>query len=252
MEPANFAELKSKIDSWDISAEELLLQKMKIFTINYNEEFQQFCKNMDNFSNHIETVEVEHLKAINQIKTISSERFIENALEKAEESESESVSNENNIIDSSKEIQITNVEKMKSAIDISLDCLNKINKKNKNKEEIEDDAVSVVSSKMMMDKTVKGVRLPFIIGNEDFKADKAIGLNVAPEKNEDEDNKSEDEEEERDSDIEEFVSDIKVDKKQREKWEKIRKKKEKMKQKEKERKIRSKTMANNVQKKKRT
>ena len=89
MEPANFAELKSKIDSWDISAEELLLQKMKIFTINYNEEFQQFCKNMDNFSNHIETVEVEHLKAINQIKTISSERFIENALEKAEESESE-------------------------------------------------------------------------------------------------------------------------------------------------------------------
>ncbi len=65
MEPANFAELRSKIDSWDISAEELLLQKMKIFTINYNEEFQQFCKNLDNFSYNIESVEVEHLKAIN-------------------------------------------------------------------------------------------------------------------------------------------------------------------------------------------
>ena len=91
MEPANFAELRSNIDSWDISAEELLLQKMKIFTINYNEEFQQFCKNMDNFSKHIESVEVEHLKAINQIKTISRERFIENTLDKRDESESESI-----------------------------------------------------------------------------------------------------------------------------------------------------------------
>ena len=69
MEQANFSELRSKIDSWDIAAEEILLQKMKIFTINYNEEFQQFCKNMDNLSNDIEAAEVEHLKAINQIKS---------------------------------------------------------------------------------------------------------------------------------------------------------------------------------------
>ena len=179
MNPANFAELKSKIDTWDISAEELLLQKMKIFTINYNEEFQQFCKNMDNFANHIESLEVEHLKAINKIKTISRDKFIENALNKGEESDSESCSNENNLTPTPNEIQITNVEKMKSAIDICLNCLEEINRKNKNKEEIEDDAVSVASSKLIMDKGTK-VRLPFIIGSEEFKADKAIGLNVSP------------------------------------------------------------------------
>ena len=255
MEPANFAELRSKIDSWDITAEELLLQKMKIFTINYNEEFQQFCKNMDNFSNHIESVEIEHLKAINQINTLSTDKFIEHALDKGEESESESISNENNITEGSKEIQITNVEKMKTAINISLDCLNTISKKNKNKEEIEDDTVSVTSSKIVMDSKAK-VRLPFIIGTDEFKADKAIGLNVAREKDEDEEvekeKKIEEEEEERDSDVEEFLGGIDVDKKQKEKWEKIRKKKKKKmkkkKEKEKKKLEASKTFANNVPK----
>ena len=179
MNPANFAELKSKIDTWDISAEELLLQKMKIFTINYNEEFQQFCKNMDNFANHIESLEVEHLKAINKIKTISRDKFIENALNKGEESDSESCSNENNLTPTPNEIQITNVEKMKSAIDICLNCLEEINRKNKNKEEIEDDAVSVASSKLIMDKGTK-VRLPFIIGSEEFKAEE---ININPNNN---------------------------------------------------------------------
>ena len=230
MNPANFAELKSKIDTWDISAEELLLQKMKIFTINYNEEFQQFCKNMDNFANHIESLEVEHLKAINKIKTIARDKFIENALNKGEESESESCSNENNLTPTTpNEIQITNVEIMKPAIDISLNCLEEINRKNKNKEEIEDDAVSVASSKIMMDKGAK-IRLPMIIGTEEFKADKAIGLNVAPIEDDDDNlerKQNEEEEYEEDSDVEELLQDINtnIDQKQKQKWDKIRGKK---------------------------
>ena len=219
MEPANFSELRSKIDSWDISAEELLLQKMKIFTLNYNEEFQQFCKNMDNLDNCIESIEVEHLKAINQLKTLSRDRFVENIIDN-EESESET--NENRINEGPREIQITNVEEIKTTIDISVNCWNQINKKNKNQEEIEDDAVSVVSSKIMTVDNKAKVRLPFIIGTELFNADKAIGLNVAREKDEDEEVEKEknEEEEEHDSDVEEFVKDIKVDKKLREKWEK--------------------------------
>ena len=228
MEPANFAELTSKIDSWDITAEQMLLQKMKIFTISYNEEFQQFCKNMDNFSNHIETVELEHLKAINQIKSISSEKFIENTIDKGEESESEIVANENNIVDNT--LQITNIEKMRQTIDISLNCLNEINRKNKNTEEIEDDAVSVASSKILMvDKGAK-VRLPFVIGTDEFKNDKAIGLNVAPL---DDEEKPPESEEEEDSDVEEYLSGIKIDEKQKKKWKKIQKKKKKQKNKEK-------------------
>jgi hypothetical protein len=214
MEPANFAELKSKIDSWDITAEQMLLQKMKIFTISYNEEFQQFCKNMDNFSNNIEAVEVEHLKAINQIKTISRERFIENALDKGEESESESVTNENNISETNRDFQISNIEKKRKAIDICLNSLNEINKKNKNKEEIEDDNTSVVSSKIIMDdKGGAKVRLPFVIGTEEFKADKAIGLNVAPidDEEENKEKKQDDDEEDEDSDVEEYLAGINVD-----------------------------------------
>ena len=250
MEPANFAELRTKIDSWDISAEELLLQKMKIFTINYNEEFQQFCKNMDNFSNNIEDVELEHLKAINQIKTISRDQFIENALDKGEESESESVSNDNNIKEPV-EIQITNIEKMKNTIEVSLNCLEEISRKNKNKEEIEDDAASVVSSKIMMDKGAK-VRLPFVIGTQEFKADKHIGLNVAPENDEEDEKEKEkkenEEESEEDSDVEEILADIKVDEKQRKKWERVKKKKEEKKQKLKQKLLASKTFSNNVPK----
>ena len=253
MEPANFAELKSKIDNWDISAEELLLQKMKVFTINYNEEFQQFCRNMDNFSNSMQMVEVEHLKAINQIKTISRDKFIENALDKGEESESESVSNENNFSETSTPtpggIQITNVESIKTAMEISLNCLNEINKKNKNKEEIEDDTVSVASSKIMMDKGAK-MRLPFIIGTEEFKADKAIGLNVAIEEEEPKDKEKEEEENEDDSEIEEYLADINVDEKRRKKWEKVKKKREKKRKKEKEKKKleEAKTLANKTSK----
>ena len=235
MEPANFSELRSKIDSWDISAEELLLQKMKIFTLNYNEEFQLFCKNMDNFSNSIETVEVEHLKAINQLKILSRDRFVENTIDN-EESESET--NENRINEGPREIQIANVEEIKSTIEISINCLNQINKKNKNQEEIEDDTVSVVSSKIMTVDNKAKVRLPFIIGTELFMADKAIGLNVAREKDEDEEVEKEknEEEEEHDSDVEEFVKDIKVDKKLRKKWEKNEKRKRQKREKEREKK----------------
>ena len=88
----------------------------------------------------------------------------------------------NRINEGPREIQIANVEEIKSTIEISINCLNQINKKNKNQEEIEDDTVSVVSSKIMTVDNKAKVRLPFIIGTELFMADKAIGLNVAREK----------------------------------------------------------------------
>ena len=222
MNPANFSELRNHIDTWDISAEQSLIEKMKIFTLNYNEEFQQFCKNMDNLDNCIESIEVEHLKAINQLKTLSRERFVENTLDN-EESESEA--NEDIIKDGQSGIQITKEEEKKIAIDLSLKCLNQIKKKNKNVEEIEDDAVSVVSKRITIDNKVK-VRLPFIIGTEEFKAEKTIGLDVAREKDDDEDEKDKNEEEEDEVDSDDNIVDyIPVSKKQREKWEEIERKK---------------------------
>ena len=83
----------------------------------------------------------------------------------------------------------------------------------------------------MDDKGGAKVRLPFVIGTEEFKADKAIGLNVAPidDEEENKEKKQDDDEEDEDSDVEEFVKGIKVGEKQKEKWEKIRKKKRRIK-----------------------
>ena len=213
MEQANFAELRDKVNTWDIQAEETLIQKIKLFTLKYNEDFQSLCKNFDNFSNAVSQTEVDHLKAINQLKSLSNQRFVEQSLEKKEPSQPENQQNENLLMDET--------EKMKQSIDLSMQFLETISKKNK-KEVIEDDAVSVQSSKMTMEKNTKGVKLPYIIGTEMFKGDKAIGLDVAPEEEE-----NEDEEEQN-----ELTKDLVVDDKQKKKWDKIEEKRKKKKEKE--------------------
>ena len=86
----------------------------------------------------------------------------------------------------------------------------------------------------MMDKGAK-VRLPFVIGTKEFKADKHIGLNVAIEKEEEAEKKPEEDEENIEADVKELLADIKVDPKQREKWDKIKKEKEEKKEKERKR-----------------
>ena len=212
MEQANFAELREKINSWDIQAEEVLIQKIKIFTLKYNEEFQSLCKNFDNFSNSISSTEVEHLNAINQLKSLSTERFIEQSLESCEPIQQENPQEE--------KILMNETEKMKYSIDLSMQFMEKISKKNK-KEVIEDDASSVHSSKMTMEKNTKGVKLPYIIGTEVFNADKAIGLDVPPE-----------EEEKEEEDVNELVKVIQVDAKQQAKWDKIEEKRKKKREKE--------------------
>jgi len=213
MEQANFSELRDKVNTWDIQAEETLIQKIKLFTLKYNEDFQSLCKNFDNFSNAVSQTEVDHLKAINQLKSLSNQRFVEQSLEKKEPSQPENQQNENLLMDET--------EKMKQSIDLSMQFLETISKKNK-KEVIEDDAVSVQSSKMTMEKNTKGVKLPYIIGTEMFKGDKAIGLDVAPEEEEEEDEEEQNE----------LTKYLVVDDKQKKKWDKIEEKRKKKKEKE--------------------
>ena len=219
MEQANFSELREKINAWDIQAEDLLIQKMKIFTIKYNEEFQNLCKNFDNFSNSISSTEVEHLKAINQLKNLSSERFIEQTLDNKEDIPQENPQEENVLLDK--------IEKMKKSLEISMQCIDSIAKKNR-KEVIDDDAVSQQSSKITMEKNTKGIKLPFIIGTEEFVADKAVGLLDIPQ------NEEEENEDDEDNDpVKEMVSDIPVTEKDRKNWEKVEKKRKAKKEKEK-------------------
>ena len=234
-ETPNFSELRNKINNWDIEAEEMLLRKIKIFTDNYIDQFNEFSKNMDCLDMHLVSAEVENFKAVNQLKVLATNRFVEDILDDKTdlEPETQNVNNE----EQNKEIVINDIESKKEAINISLQHLQNIqSKRGKNKEQIEDDTVSVSSSNLNLENLAKNVKLPFVIGTEDFKKDKTLGLTNFVEENKEEenaDNKKTEEIESEDSDIEEFVSDIAVDEKVKAKWKKVKEKKKKKKEKEK-------------------
>ena len=242
MSQSDFSELKTKIDNWDIEAEEMLLNKVQAFTNDYIEQFNQFCKNLDSLDIHLTNCKVENYKAISQLKILSNNQFIEEILEENIDQETKETRNEttetsgtpgastpgqiNNII-------INDIDSQKEAFNISIQALQTIQSK-KDKEQIEDDTVSVSSSKLNLDNFKKYVRLPYIIGTEDFEKDKTIGLTIKVEGDEEEDKKQNEENGSEDSEVEEFVSDIKVDEQRRKKWEKVKKKKKKKKERERE------------------
>ena len=235
-EQANFSELRSKISNWDIEAEQMLLNKMQIFTNSYNSDFANFTKNMQNLDNNLSNAQVEQYKAVSCLKELSMNRFIEETLEEKSESVSEGsdMGLEGN---PSNEVFMDNNEKMKTALDITMKHLEEINaKKEKNKEQIEDDTVSVASKNMVMDNLKKYANLPFIIGTEDFMNDKNIGLSNPKYEEEDKkegENNEEKSDDSEDPDVEEFISDIKVDEKDKKRWEQIKKKKKNKKKKKK-------------------
>ena len=142
-EQANFSELRNKISNWDLEAEEMLINKMKIFTNSYKCDFANFTGNLQNFSNNLINTQVQSYKAISNLKELSMNRFIEEKLEENPESVSEG--SDSGIESGDKKI-INNNEKVKIALDMSMKTINEINaQKEKNKEKIEDDAVSIAS-----------------------------------------------------------------------------------------------------------
>ena len=195
VEQANFSELRSKISNWDLDAEEMLLNKIKIFTSSYTSEFATFTQNMQNLSNNLINTEVDHYKEISNLKELSMNRFIEESLEENASSVSEG-SDGGLEKGSKKETFLDNNEKMKTALDMSLKFIEDINsKKGKNKEQIEDDTVSITSKNISFDNLKKYGNLPFIIGTENFMKDKNIGLSNF--KDEEEEKKEEEKEEEK-------------------------------------------------------
>ena len=175
-EQANFSELRNKISNWDLEAEEMLINKLNIFTNSYKNDFAVFTQNMENLNNNLLNTEVAQYNAITNLKDISQNRFIEEKLEENAESVSEE-SDRGLEMGSGKQIFLDNNEKMKKAAEISMKNMEEINlKKEKNKEQIEDDNVSVASKNLVLENSRKYGTLPFIIGTSDFMKDKRIGL----------------------------------------------------------------------------
>ena len=228
-EQANFSELRSKISNWDLDAEQMLIDKINIFTNSYKTDFSVFTKNMENLQNNLSSIEVSHYQAISNLKDISQNRFIEEKVEENADSVSEGSGVE---VESGKEFFLDNNEKMKKTAEISMKNMEEINKlKEKNKEQIEDDTVSVASKNLVLENSKRPGSLPFIIGTDDFMRDKRIGLtNEADE----EDNQNENDEPEIDKDI---LSDMIVTAKTQKRWDKVEQKRKIQKAKEEKLKI---------------
>ena len=218
-EQANFSELRNKISNWDIEAEQMLINKINIFTNSYNADFANFTKNMQNLDNNLSNIQVQHYKAITNLKDLSMNRFIEESMDVASESVSED--SDRGVEQSvNNQVYMNEEEKIQKAMELTIKNIDEISsKKDQNKEQIEDDTKSVASSKIIFD-NFKKFNLPFIIGTDDFNKEAMIGLSNEPVDNEEE------EEELEDKDVKNFVEEnIKVDEKTKEEWIKIEKKK---------------------------
>ena len=226
-EQANFSELRNKISNWDIEAEQMLINKINIFTNSYNADFSNFTKNMQNLDNNLSNIQVQHYKAITSLKDLSMNRFIEESMDVVSESVSED--SDRGVEQSvNNQVYMNEEEKIKKAMELTIKNIDEISsKKDQNKEQIEDDAKSVASSRIMFD-NFKKFNLPFIIGTDDFNKEAMVGLSNEPVDNEEE------EEELEDKDVKNFVEEnIKVDDKTMEEWIKIEKKKKTKAEKEK-------------------
>ena len=234
-EQANFSELRNKISNWDVEAEQMLLDKMKIFTSSYKTDFSLFTQNMQNFSNSLSNLEVQHYNAVSRLKDLSMNQFIEETLQENSESASEESDKGLEVGNISNENMIDINEKKKKVMEISMKNLEEINlKKNKNKEKIEDDTVSVTSKTLVLENSQKTGALPFIFGTEEFLNDKKIGLSNLEDGEEDENEQLNPEKE----------LDLHYNEKDKKKWKKIKIKKQKQKQKE-EKKLQKKQSKNN-------
>ena len=240
-EQANFSELRSKIANWDIEAEQMLINKLNIFTNSYKNDFSVFTKNMENLSNNLLNVEVEHYKGISNLKDISQNRFLEEKLEENADSVSEE-SDKGIETGSSKEIFLDDNAKMNKAVEISIKNMEEIDlKKGKNKEQIEDDNVSVASKNIILENSKKYGTLPFIIGTDDFMKDKRIGL--TNEIDEEDDKQDENDEPEINKEI---LEDRIISTKTQKKWDEIEQRRKTQKAKKEKAKIKNSTLnANN-------
>ena len=175
-EEPNFSELRNRKLNWDIDGEAELLRKLKLFTDSYKNSYNQLSKNISSFQNNLEMVEIEQLKSINLLKTLSINKFVEHVVDDSKkDGEEEQKENENNNI-----VDINQI--LQNIMGNSVNCINEINNNSNNNNnnnsvvQNEDENQSVTSSKMAFDKLFKNERLPNIIGTTEFMSDPYCGL----------------------------------------------------------------------------
>ena len=180
METANFLELRSRINEWNIDDEKSFLTKLTSFKDSYIQQYNSISNNLTNLSRNIDLIEIDFYNSMNSLKTISQYKLIEHIIE-PDEPTSTATPNEP---EPEEEQILTNEQRAalleqatQSVIQTSIEAIPKETKQQQQQEQIEDDTVSVTSSRTLFDGVnYKKVKLPFIIETSDFKDTEFLGL----------------------------------------------------------------------------
>ena len=92
---ANFDELIPKVTNWDVEEEELLINKIKAFTEDYQQKCSDLSLNLNNINRNLHLIEVDFFNSLNGLKSLSGSKFIEHVIDaedqKPEEEKTEEV-----------------------------------------------------------------------------------------------------------------------------------------------------------------
>ena len=184
---ANFDELLPKVSTWDVEEEEILINKIKQLTEDYQQKCSDLSINLNNMNRNLHLIEVDFFNTLNGLKSISGKKFIEHIID-TEDIKPQSDTEEKKDIELNEENMNNSVN---SIIQRGLEFVAfRDQQKSQNKNNVEDDTVSM-NSKVMDNNLMKnnrGLKLPLIIGSKDFQDNDYIGLVLDDEEEENFDN----------------------------------------------------------------
>ena len=182
---ANFDELLPKIQAWDVEEEEILINKIKQMTEDYQQKCSDLSINLNNMTRNLHLIEVDFFNTLNGLKEISGKKFIEHVID-TEDIKPEENNEDNKDIPDENELNFSSVN---SIVQRGLDFIAfRDQQKSQNKSNVEDDSVSM-NSKVMDNNLMKnnrGLKLPMLIGTKDFNDNDYIGLVIDDEEEEEE------------------------------------------------------------------
>lgn len=181
-----FTELKSRVKDWNIDDEDSLIRKMKQFSENYISKTNELSSNLNGLERSVQKVEASYHNSLNMLKNMSIKKFVEHSISNETiEVKKKSISNPiNSSLVSKEEKESALYLKFKNAISISLNSLNikDIIDLKDNKDAIDDDVVSVTSTKNFSNMnnvfSQSGIKLPTIIGQDSFFKSPTLGINI--------------------------------------------------------------------------
>jgi hypothetical protein len=159
------------------------LRKLKTFSDSYVKKSQDLDKNLNKLNKHIELLKFDYMNTLNIFKNISIKKFVEHIVDDIKVNIPEH--KKENIPKSREERENGLLNKFRTAISISLEGLNIKNlidvKENDNVSSLEDDAISVSSSRYFSNinkQSQKGLKLPYIIGTTEFFKSEYLGISA--------------------------------------------------------------------------